>query len=107
MQLSAIKEQFPRVEQTIARADEVCRSDASAPQALKECVRQLDTQRKQAHHLVSTSQDEQGIRECINDMEETSDRAKAACRDANVSDKLKQAVMEAHAGLSNLKQQAN
>jgi hypothetical protein len=107
MQLSAIKEQFPRVEQSIARADEVCRSDASAPQALKDCVRELDSQRKQAHHLVSTSQDQEGIRECINEMEQTSDRAKAACRDGSVSDKLKQAVMEAHAGLSNLKQQAN
>jgi len=55
---------------------------------------------------VLTSQDQEGIRRCINEMEATSDRAKAACRDG-VSDTLRQAVMEAHDGLSDLKKQVN
>jgi len=106
MHLDRIRELFPRIEQVIARAEEVCDSDASVPQALKESVRELGSQRHQAHHLVLTSQDQEGIRRCINEMEATSDRAKAACRDG-VSDTLRQAVMEAHDGLSDLKKQVN
>ena len=106
MQLDRIKDQFPRVEQVIARAEEVCNSDASAPEALKKSVRALGSQRQQAHHLVLNSQDEEGIRECINEMEAESDRAKAACRDG-VSDTLRAVVLQAHAGLSDLKKQVN
>jgi len=52
------------------------------------------------------SQDEERIRQCVDQLEELSDEAeKAAERANNVDDQVKDAIMQAHSELSSLKQQ--
>jgi hypothetical protein len=84
----------------------LCQQDGAAPQELKDCMRSLDSQRLQAHDIVDQGRDEARIRECIDAMEQTSDRAKRACEKAGgVTPQLRDAVLQTHAKLSQLKHQ--
>ena len=106
MEMSQIKQQFAQVEQSIQQAAKALQSDGTAPQELKDCVRELDTQSKQAHTLVEQGDDEEGIQQCIEEMEEIGDRAKDACEEApKLSPQVKTAVMQAHQKISKLKHQ--
>jgi hypothetical protein len=52
------------------------------------------------------SQDQQQIVQCIDNLEQLGDRARDACQQAqNVNGQLRQAVMQVHSELSNLKHQ--
>jgi phage shock protein A len=107
MELNRIKEQFGKVEQSISRATQVCQEAKSAPQELKDCVRQMSAQSQQARQMVQGN-DEQAIRRCIDELEESADRAKAACqKSGNLDPQLKDAVMQAHQQASSLKRQVH
>ncbi|MGH8178385.1 MAG: hypothetical protein ACREV5_19175 [Steroidobacter sp.] len=105
MQINQIKQQFSQVEQSINRATQALQSDSSAPQELQDTVRQLGSKCTQTKQLVQQSQDEQSIRQSIEDLEQTGDRAKKACESGNVSSQTKNAVLQAHDQLSQLKKQ--
>jgi hypothetical protein len=52
------------------------------------------------------SQDENQIRQCVDELEQLGDRAKDACEQSNsVDGNLRNAVMQAHRELSELKHQ--
>jgi archaellum component FlaC len=108
MQVNQIKQQFPQVEKSINRATQALQSDTSAPQELKDSVRQLGTQVTKVGQLVQQSQDEQSIRRVIEELEETGDRAKRAVEQSgNISQQTKTAVLQAHEQISQLKQQTH
>ncbi|HEY9396824.1 MAG TPA: hypothetical protein VIQ28_04275 [Burkholderiales bacterium] len=105
MQLSEVQQRFSRVEKCIDDADSACQQSASAPQQLRDSIRQLDQRSDRARQLLQ-EQDENKIRQCVNEMEELSDRALQACNQAgNIDSKLQQAVQQTHSELSNLKHQ--
>jgi hypothetical protein len=66
-----MREQFQSIEQAIERAAQACQSDRSAPEELKESVREFDDQSRQAHEFLQTEENEEAIRQCIDDLEET------------------------------------
>jgi len=106
MEAKQMREQFRTIEQAIERAAQACQSDPSAPDELKESVRELDDQSRQAHEFLQNEDNEEAIRQCIEDLEETGDRAKQACEGAgNVSRQLRDAVLTAHQSISQLKHQ--
>jgi len=106
MQSDQIKQQLAQVEQCVKQATQACQADQSAPQELKDSVRELGDQSRQAHEFMQGTKDEGSMRQCIDDLEESSDRAKQACQSAgNVTQKLKDAVMRAHQTISQLKHQ--
>lgn len=106
MQTEQIKQQFAQVEQSVQQATQACQADQSAPQELKDSVRELGDQSRQAHEFMQGAKDEASMRQCIDDLEESSDRAKQACENAgNVSSKVKDAVLRAHQTISQLKHQ--
>jgi chromosome segregation ATPase len=106
MQSDQIKQQLAQVEQCVQQATQACQADQAAPQELKDSVRELGDQSRQAHEFMQGTKDEASMRQCIDDLEESSDRAKEACQSAgNVSQKLKDAVIRAHRTISQLKHQ--
>lgn len=106
MQINEIRQQFRHVEQTVNQAMQACKTDANVPQDLKNCIQQLDQQTDQAQQAMQ-SQDENRIRQCIDDLEDLGDKAKRACEQSsgNINAQVKNAVMQAHQELSNLKHQ--
>jgi methyl-accepting chemotaxis protein len=105
MQSSEINQRFTQIERNINQAAQACQSDNSVPQELRDYVRQLDQQSDQAKQALQ-SQDENRIRQSVDDLEQLGDRAEKACQRAgNVKDEIKNAVKQAHSALSDLKQQ--
>ena len=106
LQSAEIQQRFNHIEQTIHEAAQACQSATAVPMELKDCIQQLDQRSEQARSILQQSQDEDLIRQCVDDLEKLGDRAKAACEQAdNVDDELKTAVMQAHRELSDLKHQ--
>ncbi len=106
MQAKEVREQLASIEQVLRDAAQACQADPSAPRELKESVRELDEQSRQAHEFLESEENEEAIRQCIDDLEETGDRAKEACESAgNVSRGLRDAVLAAHQRISQLKHQ--
>ncbi|HEY4542805.1 MAG TPA: hypothetical protein VIG66_10590 [Noviherbaspirillum sp.] len=100
-----IQQQYNQAEAAIREAAQRCESTASVPMDLKDCIQQLDQQSSQARSVIQ-SQDENRIRECVDQLEELGDKAKAACESGGqVDPQLKDAVIQVHEQLSNLKHQ--
>lgn len=105
MRANEIQQRFSQVENTIHHAVECCQSATNLPMDLKDSIQQLDQRTMQARNMIQ-SQDENQIRQCIDDLEELGDRAKDACEHSpNLDGELKSAVMQAHRELSELKHQ--
>ncbi len=103
MQMNEIQQQFKNIEQTIGQASQACRSSPDVPSDLKECISELDRQTGQANQILQ-SQDEDQIIACVDDLEELGDRAKYACEQApDVDENVRDAVLQAHKELSDLK----
>ena len=106
MQANEIRQKFQNVKQCITQASQACQQDANVPQELKSCIQELDSQSEQAKQIFQ-SQDDNRMRECVDNLEELGDKAKRACDQSgsNVTEQVKSAVMQAHQELSNLKHQ--
>jgi hypothetical protein len=106
MQPKEIQQRFNQVEQTIHHAAQVCQNATTVPMDLKDCIQQMDQQSSQARQMMQQAQDEQSMRQCVDQLEELGDRARDACeRAGNVDNELRSAVMQAHRELSDLKHQ--
>ena len=107
MQADEVRQRFNQIEQTIHQASQACeRAGAGVPMDLKNSIQQLDQQSSQARQQLQNAKDEQSIVKCVDQLEELGDRAKAACeKGGNVDEQLKQAVLQAHQQLSQLKHQ--
>lgn len=106
MQSNELQQRFSQIENTIHQAAQRCQSAQAVPMDLKDCIQQLDQQAIRARNMMQ-SQDENQIRQCVDDLEQLGDRAKDACEQSsgNLDDELKNAIMQAHRELSDLKHQ--
>lgn len=106
MEITQIRQKLSQLDQVISRAAQAVRNDQGASQDLKACVQELGTQSKEAQQSLKDGEEQTTLIECVDEMEETSDRAKKACEDAkNLGAQTKSAVMQAHQQLSDLKHQ--
>ncbi len=107
MRADEVRQRFNQIEQTIHQASQACeRAGSGVPMDLKNSIQQLDKQSSQARQQLQNAKDEQSIIQCVDQLEELGDRAKAACeKGGNVDQQLKQAVLQAHQELSQLKHQ--
>ena len=102
MEVNQIQMELAQVEHVIDRAAQAIQDDEASPQELKDCVKQLDDQSRKAR----LSRDAQDLLQYIDEMEETSDRAKIACEKAtDLGTLARAAVMQAHRRLSDLRYQ--
>jgi len=105
MQSNELQQRFSHIEQTIHQAAQACERASGVPMDVKDCIQQMDQQTGQAKQTIQ-SQDDKRIREYVNNLEQLGDRAKDACERAGKMDEsLKNAVMQAHNELSDLKHQ--
>lgn len=109
MQMNEIKQRFNRVEQAVHRAAQVCAKSDSLPMDLKDRIQKLEQQTDQAKQLLQREQDENRVRQCIDQLEDMGDEMKGACErsSAPLDADIKNAVMEAHRELSDLKHQVH
>jgi DNA repair exonuclease SbcCD ATPase subunit len=106
MQVNEIQQRFTQIESTIHQAAERCRHMLSMPMDLKDSIQQLDQKAAQAHDFMDSAQDENEMAQWVDDLEELGDRAKDACaRAGDIDSQLRDAIMQAHSELSNLKHQ--
>jgi len=105
MRANELQQRFNQVEQTIHQAAQRCQSATSVPMDVKDSIQQLDQRAVQARNMMQ-SQDENQIRQCIDDLEEMGDRARDACEHSgSIDNELRSAIMQAHRELSDLKHQ--
>ena len=103
MQPNELQQRFNRIEQAIHQAAHACELPSGVPMDVKDCVQKMDQQTGQARQAMQ-SLDESLIREYVNKLEQMSDRATYACRQAAKVDKrLQAAVIQAHHELAELK----
>jgi len=102
---SEMQQRYSQVETAVHQAAQRCESTQSVPMDLKDVIQQLDQETSRGRNVIM-SQDENQIRQCVDELEELGDRAKAACQNGvQVDGQLKDAVMQAHQRLSDLKHQ--
>lgn len=106
MQTNEIQQRFSQIENTIHDAAKRCQTAQAVPMDLKDSLQQLDQKAINARNILQ-SQDENQIRQCVDELEELGDRARDACEasSGNVDGDLKSAIMQAHRELSDLKHQ--
>jgi len=106
MQANEVRQRFTQIEQTIHQATEACQRAGSVSADLKNSIQQLDERSGKAREELQQTQDEDSIRQCVDELEQLGDRAKNACERAdNVDQNVKNAVLQAHQELSELKHQ--
>lgn len=107
MQASELKQRIDRVEQCADQAERAMQA-GSVQAELRQSVDAMHQQARQAQQACASGQQQgdQGLRDVVNQLEQASDRAMQACRNAgNVDPKLQQAVQSAHDEASSLKKQ--
>lgn len=102
---SDIKQRFNHIEKSVTQAEQACKSGVGVPKDLKDSIHKLGTETDRAKQVLQ-SQDETRIRKCVDQLEMVGDQARDACQRAeNLDDSLKNAVMQVHRELSDLKHQ--
>ena len=109
MQANEIQQRVSQIKQTIQLASQACDSAGdSVPGDIKSSIEKLGQRSDQATKTLQQSSDEASIRQCVDELEQLGDQAKAACEGAaNVDQKVKDAVLKAHQELSQLKHQVH
>lgn len=106
MQMNEIQRRLDHIGQTVHDVSQACQNATLLPMELKDCIQQLDEKSEQIKRMAQKTQDEQGIKQYIDDLEQLGDKAKDACERADrVEDEIRQGVMQAHQELSDLKRQ--
>jgi predicted nuclease with TOPRIM domain len=107
MQMNEIKQRFSQVEQAVHRAAQACEQSGSLPMDLKDRIQKLEQETNQTKQMLQQEQDENRVRQRIDQLEDLGDEMKAACErsSAPLDASVKDAVMQAHRELSDLKHQ--
>ncbi len=107
MQADEVRQRFSQIEKTIQQASQACeRAGSGVSSDLKNSIQQLDQQSSKAKQELQQAKDQESIVQCVDQLEELGDKAKAACeKGGNVDQQVKQAVLQAHQELSQLKHQ--
>jgi hypothetical protein len=112
MQAEQFKERISQIEQCVDEAKDAVQQSQASPE-LRQSVETLHQQAKQVKQQMQggggggqqqAGQDQ--FQQAVNQLEQSADRAKQACRSAgNLDPKAQQAVQRAHDEISNLKKQ--
>jgi len=107
LQAEEVRQRFVQIEKTIQQMSQACEKAGSGiPSDVKSSIQQLDQRSGKAKQELQQAQNDQAISKCVDELEMLGDKAKAACeKNGNVDAKVKQAVLEAHQALSQLKHQ--
>lgn len=107
MQMNEVQQRFNQVDKTVHQAAQACQKYDNLPMDLKDSIQKLEQQTERARDVIRQTQDENQVRQCIDQLEDLGDQARDACeRSGNVvDDSVKNAVMQAHSELSDLKHQ--
>ena len=106
MEIGQLKQQLSQLDQIINRAAQALQQEKTAPQELKDCVSQLGDQSRKVQQTLKQALDAETLMQCVDDLEESSDRANRACEKArNVGAQTKAALHLAYQQLSELKDQ--
>lgn len=106
MQPGQVRDQFSRIKQCIENANQACRSVKDVPDALRTSLGELDRASDQAMHVVTQTPDEQGIGQCVDQLEQLGDRMMEACKQSGAIDwDVQSAVRDAHDAIAELKHQ--
>ncbi|HEU4621834.1 MAG TPA: hypothetical protein VFS42_06385 [Burkholderiaceae bacterium] len=105
MQMERVQQELQAVQQHIKRAAQACQASGNVPSDLKSAIQQLDQQSNQVQQVMQSG-DENQILQCVDELEEISDRAQHACeRSDGLDTQLQACVEQAHEKLSSLKHQ--
>ncbi|MBV8665562.1 MAG: hypothetical protein JO269_03670 [Burkholderiaceae bacterium] len=103
LQHREIKKRFARIEREIEEAEIGCRSDATLPQQLKDCVMRWKRNSDEMKSLLDTENFAR-VAEYVDNMEQIGEQAETALRaNVGVDDNLRRSVVHAHSELSYLK----
>jgi hypothetical protein len=106
METSEVIQKISAIKEIADAALQAIRRDKEAPQLLYESVAAFDMNLNQALSDVQKTNDPSSIVECIDELEESADRAKEALEHAGrTSEKTRTAVLRAHAEIARLKHQ--
>ena len=107
MQSSQFKERVERIEQCADEAVKaVEKAGAGAPEELRQSVSQMHQQARDLRSEAQRNDDQVQLAGSVDTLEQTGDRAKAACRKADrVDPQLQSAVTRAHDEIASLKKQ--
>jgi len=107
MQMTEVKDSLDRIEQCTDQAQAAMRQAKQTPDELRRCVDQMHAQAREVRDMAQRSTDQGQLTSSIDQLEQTGDQAKQACRrgGASVDAQLQSAVMQAHDQISNLKKQ--
>ena len=104
MQTNVAKEQLPKIDQHVRNAAQLCQTSDNVPDALRDCIGELERETAEAAAMVTGEQDDQRILDCVDHLEELGDQAMQACRQAgNLDEQVQKAVQTAHGAISELK----
>lgn len=105
LQANEIQRRFSSVESAIGQASQACSAERNVPGELRDCIERLDKQADMAKDVIQ-SNDENRIRQMVDDLEQLGDRAKRVCSSgADLTPQMKSAVNHMHHELSELKHQ--
>ena len=104
MQMDYVKQQLPRIDQHARNAAQLCNDSDSVPDALRNCLGELEREAGQAAAMAQAEQDQRRLMDCVDQLEELGDRAMDACRGADgIDDQVRRAVQTVHGAISDLK----
>ena len=108
MQTSQLQQRVERIEQCADEAVKaVQQAGANAPDELRQCVAQMHEQARDLRAKAGQAGDQAQLTGSIDSLEQTGDRAKAACRNAGgrIDPQLQSVVTKAHDEIADLKKQ--
>ena len=106
MQVSYVREIYPRVQRTIAEAVDACQLSNDVPDELRDCLAEMDREAAEVpREFDRDPPHDNRIVERNERLEKLGDRALRACRDAGngIDEKTARAVKQAHDVLSDIK----
>jgi ElaB/YqjD/DUF883 family membrane-anchored ribosome-binding protein len=107
LQMNEIQQRFNHVEQVIHDAAQAVQSSTRMPMDVKDCIQKLEEQTDKAKQTLQQAKDENQVIQVIDQLEDIGDEARDVIeRNGNaVEDTVKSIVMQAHRELSDLKHQ--
>lgn len=108
MQTSQLQQRVERIEQCADDAVKAMQQAGDdAPDELRQCVTQMHEQARDLRAKAQQASDQAQLTGSVDSLEQTGDRAKAACRSAGgrIDPQLQSAVIKAHDEISDLKKQ--
>ena len=108
MQTSQLQQRVDRIEQCADDAVKAMQQAGDdAPDELRQCVAEMHEQARDLRAKAQQASDQAQLTGSVDSLEQTGDRAKAACRNAGgrIDPQLQSAVIKAHDEISDLKKQ--